>query len=98
MCVPIAVASACRKPAATEIPGTYSVHYSFGNEVLTVKAGGEYTQVIAVTGTAPITATGNWTYMPDVPKYHFAITSWCTMATGRLMRTTGIRGIVGLRC
>jgi hypothetical protein len=57
----IAVIS-CRRASIDDIPGTYSVKYAFGDEILTIKPDGKYTQVITVDGAGPITAAGAWAY------------------------------------
>jgi hypothetical protein len=54
--------TSCRSVSIEDIAGTYSVKYAFGNEIMTIKPNGEYTQVITVAGMTPITAVGTWTY------------------------------------
>jgi hypothetical protein len=58
------VAVACQTPASSEIPGTYRVKYSFGEEFLTIEPNGVYTQAITIDADhVQMTTRGTWTYV-----------------------------------
>jgi hypothetical protein len=65
-CLPLLlgfVAVACQTPASSEIPGTYFVKYSFGEELLTIEPKGMYTQAITIYADhVQLTTRGTWTY------------------------------------
>jgi len=46
----------------TDIPGSYIVKYSFGDELRTIERGGEFTQIVRIKGSDDIRANGNWLY------------------------------------
>jgi hypothetical protein len=57
------IAASCQKLSVNDLPGTYRIKYSFGDETLIMQPNGEYTQLITVNGDpVQISTQGTWVY------------------------------------
>lgn len=60
--IALLLVAACRRVSVGEIPGRYTVKYSFGTEVLVIVRNGTYTQIVNIGNDAPLERAGTWTY------------------------------------